>query len=186
MQQTPAPGGVTASIHESTTACPRELPLAIILTRMTHDQGHSRDLHTPHLGWVPGVLGQRSPTCTVRTACSHGCEETWVMDHENLPIRGEYSPHEAAQLARAVEEVHESDREAFMAWVLSGDQIEDGDGLPSVSDFEERYCGTPTIVPRLHRRHRPARRHPRLQLARRGRCPSPVVLNATQNASRAG
>lgn len=73
---------------------------------------------------------------------SPGCEELWVLDHENLPLKGECSPHDAAQFALVVEEVHESDREAFIAWALSGDQIEDGDGLPSTSDFEERYCGT--------------------------------------------
>ncbi len=69
------------------------------------------------------------------------CEELWVMDHENLPLRGECSPHDAAQLARVVEEVAESDREAFSSWALSGDQIEDDDGLPSAGDFEEHYCG---------------------------------------------
>lgn len=26
-----------------------------------------------------------------------GCEELWCIDHENLPVRGEMSPHEAAE-----------------------------------------------------------------------------------------
>lgn len=68
-------------------------------------------------------------------------EELWVMDHENLPITGECSPHDAAELAGVMEEVPEGDRAALIAWVLSGDYVEDGDGLPSISDFEERYCG---------------------------------------------
>lgn len=68
-------------------------------------------------------------------------EELWCLDHENLPITGECSPYEAAELARAIEQVPEGELPALNAWVLSGDYIEDGDGLPSISDFEERYCG---------------------------------------------
>lgn len=68
-------------------------------------------------------------------------EELWVMDHENLLITGECSPHDAAELAGVMEEVPEGDRAALIAWVLSGDYVEDGEGLPSISDFEERYCG---------------------------------------------
>ena len=95
--------------------------------------------------WFDAIDGDDITLADVHGGAQHvrpGCEELWVMDHENLPLRGECSPHEAAQLARVVEEAHESDREAFLVWALSGDQIEDGDGLPSVSEFEERYCGT--------------------------------------------
>lgn len=95
--------------------------------------------------WFDAIEGDDITLTDVHGGSQHvrpGCEEIWVMDHENLPFRGECSPHDAAQLARVVDEVHENDREAFLVWVLSGDQIEDGDGLPSASDFEERYCGT--------------------------------------------
>lgn len=95
--------------------------------------------------WFDATEGDDITLADVHGGAQHvrsGCEEIWVMDHENLPIRGECSPHDAAQLAHVVEEVHENDREAFLVWALSGDQIEDGDGLPSASDFEERYCGT--------------------------------------------
>lgn len=70
-----------------------------------------------------------------------GCEEIWVFDYDNLPLRGECSPHDAARLAAVFEEVPEHEREAFRIWVLSGEHVEDGEGLPSVGDFEERYCG---------------------------------------------
>lgn len=68
-------------------------------------------------------------------------EELWCLDHENLPITGECSPQEAAELARLVDEVLEDERQALMAWVLTGDYVEDGDGLPSLDDFDECYCG---------------------------------------------
>lgn len=68
-------------------------------------------------------------------------EELWCLDHENLPITAECSPRDAAELARILEDVPEHERPALNTWVLSGDYIEDGDGLPSISDFEERNCG---------------------------------------------
>lgn len=76
--------------------------------------------------WFDAIDGDEITLPDVHGGARHvrpGCEELWVLDHENLPLRDECSPHDAAQLARVVEEVHESDREAFMAWALSGDQI---------------------------------------------------------------
>ncbi|PCC45843.1 antirestriction protein ArdA [Brevibacterium aurantiacum] len=71
-----------------------------------------------------------------------GCEELWVMDHENMPRRGEMSPHEASEWARVALSVPEHERPALCAWVASGDYTAEGDGdLPSVSDFEDRYVG---------------------------------------------
>lgn len=72
-------------------------------------------------------------------ATSH--EELWCFDIENMLTRSEMSPHEATRQAEVIESVDEHQRAAFHAWVASGDYVEDGDGLPSVSDFEERYCG---------------------------------------------
>jgi hypothetical protein len=74
--------------------------------------------------WFDAIDGDDITLADVYGGAQHvrpGCEELWVMDHENLPLRGECSPHEAAQLARVVEEAHESDREAFLVWALSGD-----------------------------------------------------------------
>ncbi|ROR54111.1 antirestriction protein [Luteococcus japonicus] len=72
-----------------------------------------------------------------------GCEELWVMDHENIPVSGEVSPSEAAEWARVLLAVPEHQREALRAWVVSGSYVAEGTGeLPSVSDFEERFCGT--------------------------------------------
>lgn len=72
-----------------------------------------------------------------------GCEELWVMDHENIPVDGEMSPHEAAEWARVILSVPEHLRGALRAWVASECYVVEGTGdLPSVTDFEERFCGT--------------------------------------------
>ncbi|PBB08163.1 antirestriction protein [Kocuria sp. WRN011] len=71
-----------------------------------------------------------------------GCEELWCFDHENLPVRGEMSPHEAAEWGGSLASVPEHQREALCAWVRSGDYVAEGTGdLPSIPDFEDRYCG---------------------------------------------
>ncbi len=73
-------------------------------------------------------------------ASSH--DELWCFDLENIPVRREMSPHEAAKWGRVFEEVDEHLRTALYAWVASGDYVSEGTGdLPAVSDFEERYCG---------------------------------------------
>ena len=72
-----------------------------------------------------------------------GREELWVMDHENIPASGEMSPAEAAEWARVLLAVPEHQREALCAWTASGSYVAEGTGdLPSVPDFEERFCGT--------------------------------------------
>jgi antirestriction protein len=68
-------------------------------------------------------------------------EELWCFDHENIPVRGEMDPLMAAAWGRFLAEVDDTVRPALIAWVETGDYVEDGDGLPSVGDFEERYCG---------------------------------------------
>ena len=70
------------------------------------------------------------------------CEELWVFDHEGIPVSGEMSPHEAAEWARALTGVDEHLRPALRQWVASGDYVAEGTGdMPSISDFEDRYCG---------------------------------------------
>ena len=70
------------------------------------------------------------------------CEELWVFDHENIPVRGELDPLAAAAWGRCLAEVDDSLRPALYAWVESGDYIAEGTGdLPSISEFEERYQG---------------------------------------------
>ena len=65
------------------------------------------------------------------------CEELWVFDHENIPVRGELDPLAAAAWGRVYTEVGPEHWPALCAWVES-----EGTGdLPSISDFEERYCG---------------------------------------------
>ena len=69
-------------------------------------------------------------------------DELWCFDHENIPISGEMSPADAAAWGEAFDEVGEHLRPALIAWVESGDYVAEGTGdLPSISDFEERYCG---------------------------------------------
>ncbi len=70
------------------------------------------------------------------------CEELWVMDHEGIPVSGEMSPHEATAWATSLTSVDEHLRPALRAWVASGDYVAEGIGdLPSIADFEDRYCG---------------------------------------------
>lgn len=69
-------------------------------------------------------------------------EELWCFDIENMLTRSEMSPQEASRQAEAIESVDEHLRPALMAWVESGDYVaEDNSDLPSVPDFEERFCG---------------------------------------------
>lgn len=72
-----------------------------------------------------------------------GCEELWVMDHENIPVDGEMSPHTAAEWGLVIASVPEQQRQALCAWVNSGSYVVEGSGdLPSISAFEEHFCGT--------------------------------------------
>jgi antirestriction protein len=72
----------------------------------------------------------------------HGDEELWCFDIENIPVRREMSPMEAAEWGRVFDEADEHLRPALCAWVASGDYVAKGDGeLPSIGDFEERYAG---------------------------------------------
>ena len=70
------------------------------------------------------------------------CEELWVFDYENIPVRGEMDPLTAAEWGRVYTEVGPEYWPPLCAWVESGDYVAEGDtDLPSVSDFEERYQG---------------------------------------------
>lgn len=82
-------------------------------------------------------------TAVSTDACSDAShEELWVFDHEGFGplLTGECSPVEARRLGELIESVPEWQREAFLAWVGTGDYVADVDG-PSLSDFEERYAG---------------------------------------------
>lgn len=71
-----------------------------------------------------------------------GCEEVWVLDHEFVPVDGEFGPLEAAQWGEAYDEVGAERWPAVCAWVHSGSHVTGGRGdIPSLSDFEQRYCG---------------------------------------------
>jgi antirestriction protein len=72
-------------------------------------------------------------------------EELWCLDTDGLPVSHETSPAEAAEAAEwgaVLAEVDDSQRDALVAWVRSGDYIANGHGdIPSLPDFEERYAG---------------------------------------------
>lgn len=71
-----------------------------------------------------------------------GCEETWCLDHENVPVSGEFGPLEAAEWGRVYEEAGAERWPAVMAWVRSGSHVTEGTGeIPVLSEFEERYAG---------------------------------------------
>lgn len=71
-----------------------------------------------------------------------GCEELWVLDHESIPVQGEFGLQEAAEWGRVYEEVGAEQWPAVYAWVLSGAHVAVGTGdLPSLSDFEDAYQG---------------------------------------------
>ena len=67
-------------------------------------------------------------------------EELWVMDHENIPVKGEMSPADAAAWGRVYEEADEQ-WPALCAWVESGSYVAEGDGEEALSDFEDAYLG---------------------------------------------
>ena len=70
------------------------------------------------------------------------CEELWVFDHENIPVRGELDPLAAAAWGQVYTEVDPEHWPALCAWVESGDYVAEGNsGLPSISEFEDIYLG---------------------------------------------
>lgn len=97
-------------------------------------------------GRLVGDWHDASDADEVTTADVHGRDsshdELWCFDLENIPVRREMSPSEAAEWGRVFYEVDEHQRAALYAWVAGGDYVSEGaGGLPSASDFEERYAG---------------------------------------------
>ena len=91
--------------------------------------------------WFDAVAADEVTTYDIHgRASSH--DEMWVMDHENIPVRGEMDPSEAAEWGRVYTEVDPEHWPALCAWVESGDYVTEGNSdLPSIFEFEERYCG---------------------------------------------
>ena len=94
--------------------------------------------------WFDAATADEVATYDVHGAHSRADshDELWVMDHENIPVRGEMDPLTAAAWGQVYTEVDPEHWPALCAWVESGDYVAEGTGdLPSISDFEERYCG---------------------------------------------
>ena len=91
--------------------------------------------------WFDAVAADEVTTYDIHgRASSH--DEMWVMDHENIPVKGEMSPADAAAWGQVYTEVGPEHWPALCAWVESGSYVAEGTGdLPSISDFEESYCG---------------------------------------------
>lgn len=95
--------------------------------------------------WFPATEAEGIDLAAVHKGAGRlttACEELWVMDHEFVPQRGEFGLLEAAQWGACFEEVGPEQWPALCAWVESGAHVVEGHGpIPSISDFEERYCG---------------------------------------------
>lgn len=64
-----------------------------------------------------------------------------VLETRNIPVPGPLTTDQVEAWQGLYEAVGEQRWPALLAWVDSGAWVEDGDGLPSAGDFEERYCG---------------------------------------------
>ena len=91
--------------------------------------------------WFDAVAADEVTTYDIHgRASSH--DEMWVMDHENIPVKGEMSPADAAAWGQVYTEVDPEHWPALCAWVESGDYISEGTvDEVTLADFEERYCG---------------------------------------------
>lgn len=81
---------------------------------------------------IPGHVGMAA-----RDGYPH--EELWVMDHENSPVDGEYSPMAAAEYAEWLDGLEDDQVDAFRAWLKGTSRDFDN---TAVSDFEDAYVGT--------------------------------------------
>lgn len=64
-------------------------------------------------------------------------EELWVFDHEGSPVDGEYSPVDASRYADWMALLHESEVDAFIAYVKHVGTFDE----QSVENFHEAYQG---------------------------------------------
>ncbi|WP_206663665.1 antirestriction protein ArdA [Prescottella subtropica] len=71
------------------------------------------------------------------------CEELWCMDSDNIPTDDEMSPMHAASWGEGgvLARVPADRRQAFYAWVRSGDYVTGSDDVPDLDAFDERFCG---------------------------------------------
>ncbi len=70
------------------------------------------------------------------------CEEIEIFDVDGLGISKEMGLLEAVEWAEAYERAGAEQWPAVAAWVSTGDYVAEGTGdVPSISDFEDRYCG---------------------------------------------
>lgn len=107
-------------------------------------------LHCYNNGHLVGDWFEATEADTITIADVHrgsgkayaACEELWVMDHEFIPVTGEFGLLEAAEWGRAYEEAGAERWPAVCAWVQSGMHVTEGTGeIPVLSEFEERYAG---------------------------------------------
>lgn len=71
----------------------------------------------------------------------HDCETVTDYCQDLNPFDDDDEDETPDALTERFQECDEWQRQAFRAWYESGDYVSDGDDLPSLSDFEEAYCG---------------------------------------------
>lgn len=72
--------------------------------------------------------------------CSDAHEEMWVMDHENMPIRGEIDPYHAGLWGQAIEAIAPQWRAPYLAWI-EDQWIQDPQDAPTQQQFNEVFEG---------------------------------------------
>lgn len=65
-----------------------------------------------------------------------------VLETRHMPVAGPLTDAQVEAWKAVYEAVGEEHWPALLAWVDAGAWVEDGDGLPSTSAFEDRYAGT--------------------------------------------
>ncbi|QAV29300.1 antirestriction protein ArdA [Micrococcus luteus] len=105
---------------------------------------------TRYGAWVPLVEAQDVPTDLVhrgrvvrldRGVDLHVDAPTAVLETCGMPVDGPLTQWQLEAWQGLYEAVGAEQWPALVAWVGAGVQIEDGGGLPSASDFAERYAG---------------------------------------------
>lgn len=119
-------------------------------TRTTVPQIWPACLHHFNAGYLVGDWFDITEAAEIDLAAVHrngpavtpDCEEIQIFDVDGLGISKEMGLLEAVEWAEAYEEAGAEQWPAVAAWVGTGGYVAQGTGdVPSIGDFEERYCG---------------------------------------------
>lgn len=101
--------------------------------------------------WLP--LDEVGDACTDSVHCGrvvrlergvdlHVDAQSAVLESRNFPVDGPLTHAQVEAWQAVYEAVGEDDWAAYLTWVDVGAYVENGDGLPSASDFRYRYAGS--------------------------------------------